>query len=268
MNEREATKSRKGEDRRKKEREANYGKPTFISVTWNVRFREFSRSTFAIVSRLNTEPYVSDWSTIERYRRENIEFQRITSFLNCNSGEGTSAERSVCIVPPEARYARNLADDIDGERGGGDGCYLNYSIFSRDPCNGFFFRSSGTSISNQGGCSGCSTDTASFFSSTFILFSFSLSSFLPSFCFSLLFSIWCTFLLRQRWGNKCPIRSKSVHQTRVIFNFEILIFPLGQRHAWCTQGRTFYGRTFVRVYRIRNEAIESLEAHERDVARS
>lgn len=52
--------SRKGEDRRKKEREANYGKPTFISVTWNVRFHEFSRSTFAIVSRLNTEPYVSD----------------------------------------------------------------------------------------------------------------------------------------------------------------------------------------------------------------
>lgn len=139
MNEREATKSRKGEGRRKKEREANYGKPTFISVTWNVRFHEFSRSTFAIVSRLNTEPYVFDWSNIERYRRENIEFQRITSFLNCNSGEGTSAQRSVCIVPPEARYARNLADDIDGERGGGDGCYLNYSIFSRDPCNGFFF---------------------------------------------------------------------------------------------------------------------------------
>lgn len=28
---------------------------------------------------------------------------------------------------------------IETESGGGDGCYLNYSIFSRDACDGFFF---------------------------------------------------------------------------------------------------------------------------------
>lgn len=70
-----------------------------------------------------------------------------------------------------------------------------------------FFRSSGTSVSNQGGCSACSTDTAPFFSS--FPFFFSPPSYYPP------VSLPCSprmHLLSPPKRNKYPIQGKLLYE--------------------------------------------------------
>lgn len=46
---------------------------------------------------------------------------------------------------------------------------------------------------------------------------------------------WCACHLGRSRGNKCPIQGTELHQIRVIFNFKISIFPLGQRQNWAAE---------------------------------